>query len=179
MRRSVMPPQVRCLRDGAELYPDHYITTIVTRRGQSLPMVNMDRLGQLMKSGCTVVLDSLDTFDATMEVACRALQWWSHELVQVNTYLTTADAAGFTLHWDDHDVVIVQLEGEKSWEIRDRSRNVPMYRDAASNNEPSTEIVWSGTMRTGDVMHIPRGYGTKQPELTRVTATACTLPSDS
>jgi hypothetical protein len=33
-----------------------------------------------------------------------------------------------------------------------------MYRDAAPNSEPSDERVWSGTLKAGDVMHIPRGY---------------------
>lgn len=104
MRRSLAPPQLRCFQDGAELHPDAYLTHAVTRRGQTLPMANMDRLGQALRSGCTVVLDALDAFDPTMEVACRALQWWSREVVQVNTYLTTSDAAGFSLHWDDHDL---------------------------------------------------------------------------
>ncbi|MGH3886005.1 MAG: JmjC domain-containing protein, partial [Pseudonocardiaceae bacterium] len=141
-----------------ELHPDACLTQQVTRRGQTLPVANMDCLGQLLRSGCTVVLDALDSFDPTMEIACRALQWWSREVVQVNTYLTTNDAAGFSLHWDDHDVVIVQIAGEKSWEVRGTSRLVPMYRDAEPNREPSNEVVWSGTMRAGDVMHIPRGY---------------------
>ncbi|WP_248783774.1 cupin domain-containing protein [Actinoalloteichus caeruleus] len=121
-------------------------------------MVDMDRIGQLLRSGCTVVLDALDTFDPTMEIACRALQWWSRELVQVNTYLTTASASGFSLHWDDHDVVIVQIAGEKSWEVRGLSRVAPMYRDAEANIEPSQQTIWAGTLRPGDVMHIPRGY---------------------
>ncbi|WP_018683363.1 JmjC domain-containing protein [Actinokineospora enzanensis] len=158
MRRSLAPPQLRCFRKGDELHPDAYLTHQVTRRGQTLPVANMDRLGQLLKSGCTLVLDALDSFDPTMEIACRALQWWSRELTQVNTYLTTNDAAGFSLHWDDHDVVIVQLAGEKSWEVRGSSRVAPMYRDAEPNDEPSPDIVWSGTMQAGDVMHIPRGY---------------------
>jgi hypothetical protein len=38
------------------------------------------------------------------------------------------------------------------------TRPAPMERDAAPNLEPSTELVWSGTMRAGDVMHIPRGW---------------------
>lgn len=158
MRRSVAPPQFRCFQSGTELHPDAYLTHQVTRRGQTLPVADMDRVGQLLRSGCTVVLDGLDAFDPTMEVACRALQWWSRELTQVNTYLTTNDAAGFSLHWDDHDVVVVQIAGEKSWEVRGASRPVPMYRDAEPNREPSEEIVWSGTMRAGDVLHIPRGY---------------------
>jgi hypothetical protein len=94
-----------------------------------------------------------------MEVACRALQWWSRELVQVNTYLTTGNTAGFPLHWDDHDVIVVQLAGEKTWEVRSPSRIAPMYRDAEPNTAPSEDVVWSGTMRPGNVMHIPRGYG--------------------
>jgi hypothetical protein len=158
MRRSIAPPQFRCFQDGVEMRPDAYVTQVSTRRGQTLPAANMDRLGQLVRSGCTVVLDALDSFDPTMEVACRALQWWSREVVQVNTYLTTNDAPGFSKHWDDHDVVIVQLGGEKSWNVWTSSRPVPMYRDAESNHEPSDEIVWSGTMQAGDVMHIPRGF---------------------
>lgn len=158
LRRSLAPPQFRCFEHGTELHPDAYLTRQVTRRAQSLPVVNMDRIGQLLHSGCTIVLDALDAFDPTMEIACRALQWWSREVVQVNTYLTTANADGFSLHWDDHDVIVVQIAGEKSWEVRGTSRPVPMYRDAEPNTEPSEEIVWSGTMRAGDVMHIPRGY---------------------
>ena len=158
MRRSLSPPQFRCFQNGQELHPDAYLTQLVTRRSQALPMVNMDRLNQLMQSGCSVVLDALDSFDATMEVACRALQWWSREIVQVNTYLTTQDADGFALHWDDHDVIIVQIGGEKCWEVRSASRPAPMYRDAEPNSVAPEHIVWSGTMRRGDVMHIPRGY---------------------
>ncbi|WP_337825281.1 hypothetical protein [Amycolatopsis sp. A1MSW2902] len=85
MRRSLSPPQFRCLQGGRELHPREYIAAARTRRGQAIPMVDMDRLGRLLDSGVTMVLDATDTFDPTMEVACRALQWWSGELVQVNT----------------------------------------------------------------------------------------------
>ena len=118
----------------------------------------MRRLGRLMQSGSTLVLDTVGAFDPTMEVACRAFQWWSRELVQVNAYLTTHDTSGFALHWDDHDVLVVQLAGEKTWEIRGCSRAVPMYRDAEKNQTPSEDVIWSGTLSTGHVLHIPRGY---------------------
>ncbi|MGI5436767.1 JmjC domain-containing protein [Streptomyces shenzhenensis] len=158
MRRSLNRPQFRCFQKGEEVHPAIYYTDSVSPRGQSISMVNMRSLGRLLGEGATVIMDQANVFDPTMEVACRALQWWSHERVQVNAYLTTNDASGFPLHWDDHDVVIVQLAGEKDWEVRATSRNVPMYRDADPNSTPSDEIIWSGLMRTGDVMHIPRGH---------------------
>lgn len=158
MRRGLSHPQLRAFQNGRELHPGEYFTDTVTRRGQGIRFANMTRLSGLMQDGATLVLDELDFFDPVMEVACRALQWWSRELVQVNAYLTTQDAAGFALHWDDHDVVIVQVAGEKSWDVRGTSRPVPMYRDAAPNNTPPEEPIWAGTLRAGDLMHIPRGH---------------------
>ncbi|MGH3830643.1 MAG: JmjC domain-containing protein [Pseudonocardiaceae bacterium] len=122
MWRSLSPPQVRCVRNGTDLHPRDYIAETTSRRGQAIPMVDMHRLGYLLESGCTLVVDAINRWDATMDVACRALQWWARERVQVNTYLTTQDTSGFVLHWDDHDVIIVQLAGEKSWEVRAASR---------------------------------------------------------
>lgn len=157
MRRSLAPHRLQCLVNGTLLHPHHYLTTAKARQGQSV-MADMDRLGTLLRSGCTLVMDEINVYDPALEVACRALQWWSHELVQVNAYLTTGQAAGFQLHWDDHDVIIVQLAGQKSWEVRGPSRPAPMYRDAEPNFDPPDEILWSDVLQAGDVMHIPRGY---------------------
>lgn len=158
MRRSLEPPQFRCFQGGHELRPNEYIASRVTRRSQTIRMADMHSLARLASEGFTAVLDALDVFDPTMEVACRALQWWSLQHVQVNAYLTTRDATGFPLHFDDHNVLIVQLAGHKSWEVRGSSRAVPMYRDAEPNLAPSEEVIWSGTLRAGEVMHIPRGH---------------------
>lgn len=158
MRRSLNAPQLRVFQDGAEIHPALFLDDSVNRRGQGTRSANMRRLGQLLEQGCTVVLDQVDFFDPTMEVTCRALQWWSHETVQVNTYLTTQAVAGFPMHWDDHDVIVVQLAGEKSWEVRGQSRPAPMFRDAEPNNTAPDDVLWSGTLHAGDVMHIPRGY---------------------
>ncbi len=158
LRRSLTHPQLRCLQHGKDLHPTAYLTVTTTGRGQHIEVADMRRLGCLLREGATLVLDDVSPLDATLEVACRALSWWSGEITRVNTYLTTHDASGWGLHWDSHDVLCVQLAGQKSWEVRGPSRPVPMARDADLNLQPSTELVWSGTMRTGDVMHIPRGW---------------------
>ncbi|MGH3815965.1 MAG: JmjC domain-containing protein [Pseudonocardiaceae bacterium] len=158
LRRSLTHPQLRCLQHGKDLHPTAYLTATTTGRGQRIEVADMRRLGYLLQEGATLVLDDVGPLDATLEIACRALSWWAGETTRVNTYLTTHDASGWGLHWDSHDVICVQLAGEKSWEVRGPSRPAPMERDVAPNLEPSTELVWSGTMRAGDVLHIPRGW---------------------
>jgi hypothetical protein len=97
MRRSMAPHRLQCLIDTEFLHPRRYLAASTARTGE-VPMADMQRLGGLLKSGCTLVVDALNGYDPTLEVACRALQWWAHELVQANAFLTTGEAAGFQLH---------------------------------------------------------------------------------
>ncbi|MER5869333.1 cupin domain-containing protein [Streptomyces sp. NPDC002044] len=157
-RRHLANPQLRCYAGGDEVHPSLFLSTNVNRRRQAVSQADMAALGRILAGGGTVVLDHVDFFDPTLEVACRALGWWSGELTSANAYLAVGDTDGFHLHWDDHEVIAVQLSGEKSWEVRGPSRRAPMYRDAERNREPSEEVLWKGTMRAGDVMHIPRGF---------------------
>ncbi|MGH3585137.1 MAG: JmjC domain-containing protein, partial [Pseudonocardia sp.] len=159
MRGAVGLPGVRCLRaGGVDLHPNTFTTTVENQRGPHIPVLDMDRIARLLGEGVTLVADAVNVVDPTLEVACRALRWWSHELVRVNAYLTTGTAAGFPLHWDDHDVIVVQVSGAKTWQVRGASRVAPMFRDAAPNNEPPEDVLWEGALTAGDVMHIPRGY---------------------
>ncbi|MFF2777050.1 JmjC domain-containing protein [Streptomyces sp. NPDC058052] len=157
-RRHLTNPQLRCYAEGEEIHPSTFLSTNVNRRKQPVSQADMAALGRILNEGGTVVLDHVDFFDPTLEVACRALGWWSGELASANAYLAVGDTDGFHLHWDDHEVIAVQLSGEKSWEVRGPSRPAPMYRDAERNRTPSEEVLWKGTMRAGDVMHIPRGF---------------------
>jgi hypothetical protein len=156
--RHLANPQLRMYAEGEELHPSRYLTEVVNRRRQAVKQADMAAVGVALNNGGTLVLDSVDTFDRTIQAACRALGWWSGELVSANMYLAVGDTAGFDLHWDDHDVICVQLAGQKSWEVRGASRPHPMYRDAERNTEPAEDVVWAGTMNPGDVMHIPRGF---------------------
>lgn len=157
-RRQLEPPQLRLFQDGRELHPSAFLRPRVNRRGQAQRMVDTEALENLLDTGVTLVLDAVETFDPALEIATRALRWWARDVVQVNAYLTTRSTGGFPLHWDDHDVVVVQLAGNKTWDVRNHSRPVPMYRDAAPNSVPSPDVVWQGTLTPGDVLHIPRGY---------------------
>lgn len=156
--RSVDFPQIRVLQHGADVHTRAYLTARTSRRGQSVPIVDTEKLGVLLGEGAQIVVDALNHLDPALETVCRALQWWCGMTVQVNSYLTTGDAAGFDLHWDDHPTVIVQVAGSKRWEVRGSSRAAPLYRDTDPNTEPPDELVWSGVLRAGDVMSIPRGW---------------------
>ena len=75
--------------------------------------------------------------------------------VQVNCYLSY-DASGFGAHWDDHDVVVIQLAGRKHWEVHE-----PTELGALSAFTPpgaTKRSIWSGLLTPGTALFIPRGW---------------------
>jgi hypothetical protein len=104
-RRHLANPQLRCYAQDDEVNPSAFLSTAFNRRRQAVSQADMAALGRILNGGGTVVLDRVDFFDPTLEIACRALGWWSGELASANAYLAVGDTDGFHLHWDDHDVI--------------------------------------------------------------------------
>lgn len=77
----------------------------------------------------------------------------------VNCYLTPPNEQGFSDHYDDHDVFILQLKGCKKWQIFDRYISDPTseipynYDDTKKGN-----ILLELNVEQGDILYIPRGF---------------------
>lgn len=77
--------------------------------------------------------------------------------VQTNLYASWTSTEGFGAHWDDHDTVIVQLDGAKRWRIYGTTRPYPLYRDIEDPGEAPTEPVADLVLWPGHALYMPRG----------------------
>jgi len=112
-----------------------------------------------MWSGSTLVLDQLQQHEPKLGRLCRVLQRELGYSLQTNCYLTPPNGAGFTPHWDNHDVFILQVLGSKRWKVEHERRRLPGKRDYMSEEEGRELIgeVHSFTLKQGDLIYIPRG----------------------
>ncbi len=75
----------------------------------------------------------------------------------VNCYLSQRDALGFGRHWDDHDVIVLQVHGRKHWELFE-----PISLSSRIGYTPTREFgpqVFSTVLEEGLALFIPRGWG--------------------
>ncbi|KAF7651231.1 hypothetical protein LDENG_00113810 [Lucifuga dentata] len=77
-------------------------------------------------------------------------------LVGSNVYITPQESQGLPPHYDDVEVFILQLEGQKRWRLY--SPTVPLAREYSLESEdnigkPTHDIV----LQTGDLLYFPRG----------------------
>lgn len=109
--------------------------------------------------GSTLVFNSLHRRWTPVGELCRAISDHFRCPVIGNAYLTPQDAQGFPAHFDSHDVIVLQLHGEKTWRLRGVGQERPLgpphrVRPLDVKALPKGSEV---RMRPGDVLYIPRG----------------------
>ena len=126
--------------------------------------VSEDRVLTAYADGSTIVLQALHRTWAPLLTFSQQLAAELAHPVQVNAYITPAQNRGFDDHYDVHDVFVLQIDGEKHWQVRppvwpDPLRNQPWpehtdaIRDAVAG-DPLLDVV----LRPGDCLYLPRGY---------------------
>ena len=152
------PPRLRLHRAGAPVPPDNY-TEVGEASGVQRRLVRPEALYAQLRQGASLVLDGIDRIHPPIRAAADDLMRLVHERVQVNLYLIWGDSHGFNTHWDDHDTFIVQVAGTKHWQVHGQgTRPYPMKEDIDHSHQPPEGTVWEGTVRAGEVLHVPRGW---------------------
>jgi bifunctional lysine-specific demethylase and histidyl-hydroxylase NO66 len=108
--------------------------------------------------GYTIVLDSIERYARPIASLSHSIEVELNFGTQVNAYVTPPESQGFVAHYDEHDVLILQLRGSKIWHLYDGVDVAPheMRRqepvDMAGLPSP-TDV----RMDVGDVLYVPRG----------------------
>jgi lysine-specific demethylase/histidyl-hydroxylase NO66 len=76
-----------------------------------------------------------------------------------NVYLTPPGAQGFAPHFDDVDVFILQVAGEKRWRLYapPTGEELPRYPSADFDAADLGEPIASVTIKPGELLYLPRG----------------------
>jgi hypothetical protein len=112
-----------------------------------------------MREGGTLILDQIHNHDPKLGLLSRIMAAEIGHKFQTNLYLTPANGRGFSPHWDNHDVFILQVVGSKDWKIEKERRTYPAKMD--SMGEEGRELrgdLYSFRLEQGDLIYIPRGF---------------------
>lgn len=116
------------------------------------------RTNQLFADGATIIASGLQERHPRLARYCRALESVFSSRVQTNIYLTPANSQGFKAHYDNHCVVVLQVEGTKEWRFYDTPVALPLNtqgfnpHDVAIGEETARVV-----LEPGDMLYVPRG----------------------
>ena len=110
------------------------------------------------QNGATIILPQLQLADEKLAQFCNSLEKQLSCKVQTNIYLTPGSAQGFSTHYDDHDVFIIQISGKKKWRLYQKPIDNPYSGEKfkAGDYEPGA-LEQDFILKAGDCTYIPRG----------------------
>jgi len=126
-----------------------------------------DMHDMFMNRGHSIVLNLAHRYHTQIRQLAMAVQHVFGRPVQANIYISPPDAApAFQAHSDLHDVLVLHLEGHKTWDVWDpwvthageeHRRQFVELREAGLN-ESSFKNHRRVTMRQNDVLYLPQGF---------------------
>jgi hypothetical protein len=152
-------PRLRLALDGKSLPASSYLKhTRNVRQKTSIPRLLSGELTRQLREGATLVLDAVDELYSPLRELAEGLEFVFHEHVQINLYAGWQTSRGFDLHFDDHDVFILQVAGRKRWKVYGMTEPHPLAQNRGSIAKPEDKPLWEETLQDGDLLYLPRGW---------------------
>jgi ribosomal protein L16 Arg81 hydroxylase len=141
-----------------------------TGRG-AIPEWSASDVQDALGRGSTVRLNELQLRHRPLFDLCSALELEFLCPINANVYMTPPSRTGLNLHFDQHDVFIIQVMGTKQWVVKETPVHYPVRvprlsferrgpRDVGETRvRESTDSAGDShvTLRPGDLLYVPAG----------------------
>lgn len=135
--RNLRSPDIRIARQGKPVPVSDYTVASADR---SSKVVDKEKVQKLINGGCTAIFEHVNYNDKYFNSLSIEINELLNTESWINCYLTPSSSQGFDIHTDDHDVIAVQLSGNKVWYLYPEDDKVEVLE-----------------MKQGDVLYIPKG----------------------
>ena len=142
------PDDIRVTKDSIMVPPDRWMTK---------DKVDAAKLEDFLASGFSIVVVNLNEHVPVLAALCKEITSRTLEVSFVGAVVTSGAGAGaFKIHYDPEDLVILQVEGTKRWQIFGPPVSNPV-RNMPKQSPPETEPFFDEVLEPGDLLFVPGG----------------------
>jgi hypothetical protein len=145
------PHRPDCFRVAKESVPAPIERWVVDGR------VDPSRLEQCLTDGFSIIITHIEPHVPPLSALCRNLSARLLETTYVGAIVTSGAEGAFRLHYDVEDLIILQVEGRKRWQIF----GPPVLNPARGMPKPSPpqgEPMFDEVLEPGDFLFLPAGH---------------------
>lgn len=107
--------------------------------------------------GATLIVNGIDEIHEPIAAVAADIEFLIGIPIQINLYASWGSSAGFNIHWDEHEVLVLQLSGQKEWRLYGATADYPV-RLVVDPPRPETEPHSIALLNSGDALYVPRGH---------------------
>jgi len=152
-------PDYLKLLKGGQLDPGRYLEEFIDI-GVRRKRIAKHLLYQHLREGGTVVLNRIELVSPQVRALCLSAGQFVGAQTTANAYAAFGPEPATNVHWDTHDVLVMQLKGRKRWRVYEPTHPLPVANQIS--NERKDELIDTPVMdmelEQGSCLYVPRGW---------------------
>ncbi|MDP9049853.1 MAG: cupin domain-containing protein [Acidobacteriota bacterium] len=138
-------------------YLDNLMLTRGEQKDQSRPQIfDALRVEDVLRKGATLIVNGIDEIHEDVGLLANELETFVGVRVQCNLYACWGSDPGFGIHWDEHEVLALQLTGQKEWRLYGATASSPVRFMRERNERPGVAHTIIN-LEQGSLLYVPRG----------------------
>lgn len=114
-------------------------------------------LEECLSDGFSVIITHIEQHVPPLGALCQTLSTRLREQTYAGAIITTGAEGAFRLHYDFEDLIILQVEGAKRWQIFGPPVPNPV-RGMAKQSAPQGAPAFDAVLEPGDLLFVPAGH---------------------
>jgi ribosomal protein L16 Arg81 hydroxylase len=151
-------PSIRLISRGEDIETETYVRDIEYGTSTMFGVIDPQAVLKAFGEGVTIIINAVNRHNAIIRQLCRSLAMAFRIDVNANAYLTPPRSAGTEAHYDNHDVLIIQIAGSKHWTIHEPVILLPLRGQKIDLPDDLGDAMLSPVLHPGDLLYLPRGY---------------------
>lgn len=147
------PPRLQLVKTGKNVPAEKFVDMAGPNRRLDAGAVTAQ-----LAQGATLVLSFVDEMVARIGALADRMADDLGVRCNVNLYAGWRADHGFDLHWDHHDVIILQVAGRKHWRVQRPTRDHPARGETVPPPAEGDDPVHDAILEEGAILYIPRGW---------------------
>jgi len=154
-------PRIRVVAAGNEYSRSYngFLRYSFSERGERQPQLIPGILRKAIYDGCAIIIDHCEAFFPGVKTLTTKVGTMLDCLTWANLYVSPKGSSGFGCHFDDHDILAIQIHGSKRWSIYAPTYHSPNRGDKSFHlPSPVGKPLRKHVLSSGDGLYLPFGY---------------------
>ena len=146
---------IRLAKESINVPLDRWLTR---NKPDNTIRVDIPKLEEFLSQGYSLVVTPVERYVPALEALCASIKSLVSEQIKVGVIVTACGSGGaFKIHFDPEDLIILQVEGSKRWQIFGPPVLNPVIGMPKQEPPPEDKPIFDEILRPGDFLFLPAG----------------------
>jgi ribosomal protein L16 Arg81 hydroxylase len=143
----------RVVKESVTVSADRWLTKNVDGTNK----VDIAKIEEFLAQGFSLVITPIQKHVPVLDALCENMKARLSERIKVGLIVTTGMGGAFKLHYDPEDLIILQLEGTKRWQIFGPAVSNPTTDMPRQPPPAENALIFDEVLQPGDFLFVPAG----------------------